>query len=50
MLFQNICSDASMVQDCWNLTETRVRTKIFSLRPNAAYKIASVIHAVVEFS
>ena len=27
MLFQNMCSDASMVQDCWNLAKTRVRTK-----------------------
>ena len=27
MLFQNICSDASMVQDCRNLAKTRVRTK-----------------------
>ena len=25
--FQNFCSDASRVQDCWNLTKTRVRTK-----------------------
>ena len=23
----NIYSDASMVQDCWNLVKTRVRTK-----------------------
>ena len=27
MLFKNICSDASRVQDCWNHTKTRVRTK-----------------------
>ena len=27
MLFQNICSDASRVQDSWNLAKTRVRTK-----------------------
>ena len=27
MLFQNICSDATRVQDCWNLAKTRVRTK-----------------------
>ena len=26
MLFQNICSDASRVQDCWILAKTRVRT------------------------
>ena len=34
MLFQNICSDASMVQDYWNLAKTRVRTKIkYAMRP-----------------
>ena len=27
MLLQNICSDASRVQDCWNLAKTRVTTK-----------------------
>ena len=27
MLVQNICSDASRVQDCWNLEKTWVRTK-----------------------
>ena len=27
MLFQNISSDASMVQDCWNIAKTRIRTK-----------------------
>ena len=27
MLFQNICSNASRVQDRWNLTKIRVRTK-----------------------
>ena len=27
MLFQNICSDASRVQDCWKLAKTRVRAK-----------------------
>ena len=27
MLFQNICRDASRVQDCWNLAKTRMRTK-----------------------
>ena len=32
MLFQNICSDASRVQDCWNLAKTRVRTN--ALRTN----------------
>ena len=37
MIFQNICSDASRIQDCWNLAKTRVRTKIYALRPNAAY-------------
>ena len=26
ILFQNICSDASRVQDCWNLAKTLVRT------------------------
>ena len=25
--FQNICSGASRVHDCWNLAKTRVRTK-----------------------
>ena len=27
MLFQNICSDASRVRNCWNHAKTRVRTK-----------------------
>ena len=36
MLFQNTCRDASREQDCWNLTESRVRTKKYALRPNAA--------------
>ena len=37
-LFQNICSDASSVQDCWNLAKTRVRTKQkYALCTNAAY-------------
>ena len=27
MIFQNICGDASRVQDGWNLAKTRVRTK-----------------------
>ena len=36
-LFQNICSDTSRVQDCWNFTETRVRRKTkYALRPNTA--------------
>ena len=29
LCFQNICSDASRVQDFWNLTNTRVRTKTY---------------------
>ena len=37
MLFQNVCSGASMVQDCWNLAKTRVRTKKYAQRSNAAY-------------
>ena len=41
MLFQNICSDASKVQDYMvhNLAKTRIGTKknIYALRPNAAY-------------
>ena len=37
MLFQNICSDASRVQEPWNLAKTRVRTNKNVLRPNAAF-------------
>ena len=38
MLFQNIFSDASTVQDCLNIAKTRFRTKeIYALRPHAAY-------------
>ena len=38
MLLQNSFRDASRVQDCWNLSKTRARTKnIYALRPNAAY-------------
>ena len=38
MLFQNIFSDASTVQDCLNIAKTRFRTKeINALRPHAAY-------------
>ena len=36
MLFQTISGDASRVQDSWNLAKTRVRTKKYALRPNAA--------------
>ena len=37
MLFQNICGEASKVQDCWNLAKNRVRRKKYTLLPNAAY-------------
>ena len=36
-LIQNICSDASRVQDYWNLAKARVRPKKYALCPNAAY-------------
>ena len=46
MLFQNICSVASRVQDCWNLAKTRVRKKqtICPAPKYCIFKIASVIH------
>ena len=58
MLFKRFCSDASRVQDCWNIVKTPVRTK--KNMPCAQMLhiyIASVIHAwckksktIVEFS
>ena len=46
MLFQNICNDASRVQDCWNLAKTRVRKKInMPCTKMLHILIASVIHA-----
>ena len=35
-LFQNICSDAAKVQDCWNLAKTRVKTKKICLAPKCS--------------
>ena len=29
MIFQNICSDVSRVQDCWNLAKVRVICAMF---------------------
>ena len=45
-LFQNICSDASRVQDCWNLAKTRVGTKKYALSPSAAY-LNSLYHTCI---
>ena len=45
-LFRNICSDASMVQDCRNLANTRVRTKKnMPFAKMLHIQMASVIHA-----
>ena len=44
MIFQNICSDASRVQDCWNLAKTRVRTKTIPCAQILHILIASVMY------